>query len=144
MNRMATFVPVKLNRRRGRCTTLERRETSISTSAPPSGSAISSLARAFYWLMDEAEHDVWAFMTFPKAHWPQIYSTNPLEWLNAEIKCRTKVVGIFPNDESITRLVGAMMLEQDDEWSLNRRYMQLEGLQSLCDTVPARLSTVTR
>ena len=68
--------------------------------------------------------------------------TNPLERLNAEIKRRTNVVGIFPNDASITRLVGAMMLEQNDEWSLNRRYMQLEGLQTLCDTVPTRLSAV--
>ena len=66
---------------------------------------------------------------FPRAHWPQIYSTNPLERLNAEIKRRTNVVGIFPNDASITRLVGAMMLEQNDEWSLNRRYMQLEGFR---------------
>ena len=84
------------------------------------------------------------FMTFPKAHWTQIYSTNPLERLNAEIKRRTRVVGIFPNDASITRLVGAMMLEQNDEWSLNRRYMQLEGLQTLSDTVPTRLSAVAR
>ena len=95
-------------------------------------------------LMDDAEHDVLAFMTFPKAHWTQIYSTNPLERLNAEIKRRTNVVGIFPNDASITRLVGAMMLEQNDEWALNRRYMQLEGLQTLCDTVPTRLSAVAR
>ena len=86
-------------------------------------------------LMDDAENDVLAFMTFPRAHWTQIYSTNPLERLNAEIKRRTNVVGIFPNDASITRLVGAMMMEQNDEWSLNRRYMQLEGLQTLSDTV---------
>ncbi len=66
-------------------------------------------------------------MTFPKAHWPQIYSTNPLERLNADIKRRTNVVGIFPDDAAITRLVGAMMLEQNDGCSLNRRYMQLEG-----------------
>ena len=85
-----------------------------------------------------------AFMTFPRAHWTQIYSTNPLERLNAEIKRRTNVVGIFPNDASITRLVGAMMLEQNDEWSLNRRYMHLEGLQTLSDTVPTRLSAVAR
>ena len=95
-------------------------------------------------LMDEAECDVLAFMTFPRAHWTQIYSTNPLERLNAEIKRRTNVVGIFPNDASITRLVGAMMLEQNDEWSLNRRYMQLEGLQTVSDTVPTRLSAVAR
>jgi len=95
-------------------------------------------------LMDEAENDVLAFMTFPRAHWAQIYSTNPLERLNAEIKRRTNVVGIFPNDASITRLVGAMMLEQNDEWSLNRRYMQLEGLQTLSDTAPTRLPAVAR
>ena len=95
-------------------------------------------------LMDDAENEVLAFMTFPRAHWTQIYSTNPLERLNAEIKRRTNVVGIFPNDKSIVRLVGAMMLEQSDEWSLNRRYMQLEGLQTLSDTVPTRLSAVAR
>ena len=95
-------------------------------------------------LMEEAENDVLAFMTFPRAHWTQIYSTNPLERLNAEIKRRTNVVGIFPNDASIVRLVGAMMLEQNDEWSLNRRYMQLEGLQTLSDTAPTRLSAVAR
>jgi putative transposase len=64
--------------------------------------------------------------------------------LNAEIKRRTNVVGIFPNDASITRLVGAMMLEQNDEWSLNRRYMQLEGLQTVSHTVATRLSAVAR
>ena len=83
-------------------------------------------------------------MTFPRAHWPQIYSTNPLERLNAEIKRRTNVVGIFPNDAAITRLVGAMMLEQNDEWALNRRYMQLEGLQTVSDTAPTRLPAVAR
>ena len=94
--------------------------------------------------MDDAENDVLAFMTFPRSHWPQIYSTNPLERLNAEIKRRTNVVGIFPNDAAIARLVGAMMLEQNDEWSLNRRYMTLEGLQSLSDTLPTRLPAVAR
>jgi putative transposase len=95
-------------------------------------------------LMDGAEHDVLAFMDFPKPHRLQIHSTNPLERLNAEIKRRTNVVGIFPNDSAIIRLVGAMMLEQNDEWALNRRYMQLEALQSLSDTVPTRLSAVAR
>ena len=64
--------------------------------------------------------------------------------MNAEIKRRTNVVGIFPNGASIVRLVGAMMLEQNDEWSLNRRYMQLAGLQTLCDPAPARLPAVAR
>jgi len=93
-------------------------------------------------LMDEAESDVLAFMSFPKAHRVQIHSTNPLERLNAEIKRRTDVVGIFPNEAAITRLVGALLLEQNDEWQLQRRYMQLEGLQTLADNQPARLSAV--
>jgi putative transposase len=95
-------------------------------------------------LMDSAEHEVLAYMDFPKAHWLQIHSTNPLERLNAEIKRRTNVVGIFPNDRAVTRLVGAILLEQSDEWTLQRRYMQLEGLQSLSDTAPARLPAVAR
>lgn len=93
-------------------------------------------------MMDDAEHEVLTFMTFPKAHRTQIHSTNPLERLNAEVKRRTNVIGIFPNDGAIIRLVGAMMLEQNDEWSLQRRYMQLEGLQSLSDNQHARLSAV--
>lgn len=93
-------------------------------------------------LMDGCEDEVLAHMGFPKAHRQQIHSTNPLERLNAEIKRRTDVVGIFPNDAAIVRLVGAMLLEQNDEWSLQRRYMQLEGLQSLSDNQPARLSAV--
>ena len=93
-------------------------------------------------LMDGAETDVLAFMTFPKAHRTQIHSTNPLERLNAEIKRRTDVVGIFPNEASITRLVGALLLEQNDEWQLQRRYMSLEALRTLSDNQPARLSAV--
>jgi putative transposase len=93
-------------------------------------------------MMDGAEHDVLAFMGFPRAHRTQIHSTNPLERLNAEVKRRTNVVGIFPNDRAIIRLVGAMMLEQNDEWSLQRRYMQLEGLQLLSENQSARLSAV--
>ncbi len=93
-------------------------------------------------MMDAAENDVLAFMGFPRAHRLQIHSTNPLERLNAEIKRRTNVVGIFPNERAIIRLVGAMMLEQNDEWALQRRYMQLEGLQSLCENQSVRLSAV--
>lgn len=93
-------------------------------------------------MMDDAEHEVLTFMSFPKAHRVQIHSTNPLERLNAEVKRRTNVIGIFPNDKAVIRLVGALMLEQNDEWSLQRRYMQLEGLLSLSDNQPARLSAV--
>ena len=93
-------------------------------------------------MMDDAEPDVLAFKSFPKAHWAQIASTNPLERLNAEIKRRTNVVGIFPNDPAITRLVGALLLERNDEWQLQRRYLQLEGLQTISENQAVRLSAV--
>jgi putative transposase len=84
-------------------------------------------------LMDDAETDVLAFMGFPRAHWPKLHSTNPLERLNTEVKRRANVVGIFPNDASVTRLVGAILLEQNDEWQLQHRYMTLETMTGLSD-----------
>jgi len=89
-------------------------------------------------LMDEAEDDVLAHMSFPKDHWTQIHSTNPLERLNGEIKRRTDVVAIFPNEAAIVRLVGAMLLEQNDEWAVQRRYMSLETLEGLSDDPQAK------
>ncbi len=77
--------------------------------------------------MDEAEDDVLAYMSFPAEHWSKLHSTNGLERLNGEIKRRTDVVGIFPNDEATARLVGAILLEQNDKWAVQRaRYMTLE------------------
>ena len=85
-------------------------------------------------LMDDSEADVLAYMTFPPAHRTKLHSTNPLERLNGEIKRRTEVVGIFPNEAAITRLVGAILLEQNDEWSVQRaRYMTLETITGLSD-----------
>jgi putative transposase len=81
-------------------------------------------------------------MDFPKAHRTQIASTKPLERVNAEIKRRTDVVGIFPNDPAIVRLIGALLLEQNDEWQLQRRYMQLEGLKVVSDNHLHRISAV--
>ena len=80
-------------------------------------------------LLDEAEVDVLAFMNFPKEHWDKISSTNPIERLNGEIKRRADVVGIFPNDDAIIRLVGAILMEQNDEWAVQRsRYVTLETI----------------
>ncbi len=84
-------------------------------------------------LMARAEDDVLAYKTFPESHWRQIHSTNPLERLNREIKRRTNVIGIFPNEAAITRLVGALMMEQNDEWAVTRRYMTLETVQQVCE-----------
>jgi transposase-like protein len=94
-------------------------------------------------LMDRSEDDVLAYMAFPKQHWPQISSTNPLERLNKEIKRRADVVGIFPNEDSIVRLVGALMLEQTDEWAVCRRYMSLETLAPVSDDPIVSLPGVT-
>lgn len=74
------------------------------------------------------EDDVLAFMSFPKEHWPQLASTNSLERLNKEIKRRSRVVGIFPNNAAIMRLVGTLLAEQTDEWQVTRRYMSQETL----------------
>ena len=93
-------------------------------------------------VMDAAELDVLAYMSFPKSHWPQIHSTNPIERLNLEIKRRTNVVQIFPNEAAIVRLVGALLLEQNDEWAVSRRYMSLETLASLSDDAGVRPTAI--
>jgi putative transposase len=94
-------------------------------------------------LMDDSEHDVLAYMAFPAQHRTKLHSTNPLERLNKEVKRRADVVGIFPNEASITRLIGAVLLEQNDEWLLQHRYMQVEGMAELTppliDADPAKL-----
>ena len=82
-------------------------------------------------LMDDAEADVLAYVAFPMRHRAKLHSTNPLERLNKEIKRRADVVGIFPNEDSITRLVGAVLLEANDDWQLQHRYMQIEGMAEL-------------
>ncbi|MFN9772019.1 MAG: IS256 family transposase [Burkholderiales bacterium] len=90
-------------------------------------------------MMDAAEHEVLAFMDFPKEHRVKIHSTNVLERLNGEIKRRADVVGIFPNDRAIRRLVGALLLEQNDEYAIQKRYMGVESMAQLSENPPVRL-----
>jgi putative transposase len=81
--------------------------------------------------MDDSEHDVLAYMGFPEQHRVKLHSTNPIERLNKEVKRRADVMGIFPSEQSIIRLIGAVLLEQNDEWQLQHRYMQVEGMAGL-------------
>ena len=106
---------------------------------PTLDEARAALARAVEGLQDkypaaaemllEAEDDVLAYMSFPQQHWRQLHSTNPLERLNKEIRRRTDVVGIFPNDASTLRLIGMLLVEQNDEWAVSRRYFSLSSMK---------------
>jgi putative transposase len=100
-------------------------------------------------LMDESEHDVLAYMGFPAQHRAKLHSTNPLERLNKEVKRRADVVGIFPGEASIVRLIGAVLLEANDEWQLQHRYMQVEAMAELmpplieAEVTPATSTRIT-
>ena len=81
--------------------------------------------------MDASEHDVLAYMSFPRQHRTKLHSTNPLERLNKEVKRRADVVGIFPNEDSILRLIGAVLFEQNDDWQSQHRYMMVEAFSQI-------------
>ena len=114
----------------------EARERLADVAAALQGSA-PKVAR----LLSEAEEELLAFMAFPAEHWSKLRSTNPLERVNREIGRRSDVVGIYPNDAALIRLAGALLIEQNDEWLVGRRYLSFESLQPLLaqrDTETAR------
>ena len=84
-------------------------------------------------LLEEAEEDLLAFYAFPVDHRPKLRSTNPLERVNREIGRRTDVVGIFPNDRSLIRLAASVVIEQNDEWLVGRRYLSNHSLEAVLD-----------
>ena len=84
-------------------------------------------------LLEDAEEDLIAFYLLPSEHWTKLRSTNPLERVNKEIGRRTDVVGIFPNDQAVVRLAGALLSEQNDEWLVQRRYLSVESMALILD-----------
>jgi putative transposase len=94
-------------------------------------------------LLEDAEAELLAFYEFPAEHWPKLRSTNPLERVNREIGRRSDVVGIFPNDQALLRLAGMLLLEQNDEWLVGRRYLSESSMALVMATNHPDLSSTT-
>ncbi len=112
----------------------------VMTDRPAAGQQLANVAEALQRrypkaaeLLVQAETDILAYMAFPKSHWRRIYSTNPLERLNKEVKRRTNVVGVFPDRASVIRLVGALLMEVNDEWQIGRRYFSQASMKELLE-----------
>jgi len=109
---------------------------------------VDSLREAFpeiAQMLKDAEPDLTAFAAFPREHWQKIWSNNPIERLNREIKRRADVVQVFPDSESVTRLIGSVLLEQHEEWQYGeRRYLSQTSLQRLTDMLHTDNSTAGR
>ncbi len=89
-------------------------------------------------LLDEAAEELLAFYSFPREHWPKLRSTNPLERVNKEIGRRSDVVGIYPNDKALIRLAGMLLIEQTDEWLVQRRYLSEHSIKLVLSTEPGQ------
>jgi len=87
-------------------------------------------------LLENAEADLLAFYAFPREHWPKLRSTNPLERVNKEIGRRSDVVGIYPNDRALIRLAGMLLIEQNDEWLVQRKYLSDHSIRLVLSTGP--------
>jgi putative transposase len=114
--------------------------TSLTEARERLGDVVDKLSQAapkVAGLLEAAEPDLLAFYELPREHWSKLRSTNPLERVNREIGRRTDVVGIFPNDAALIRLAGALLIEQNDEWLIARRYLSQESLALVLDESPA-------
>jgi putative transposase len=115
-------------------------QTSLAQAQEAMGKVVSLLEEKYpnaALVVLDAEEDVLTYFSFPEAHWKQIRSTNPLERLNKELRRRVRVVGIFPNDAAVLRLVGMLLVEQHDEWAVSRKYFSTNSMAALHAEAPA-------